>query len=66
MILIEIDKNCDTYTLHDTSNDNEWVYEDEYQYHHIDSDGMLHIEFTSSKLELPVGCCILSIKDEEE
>lgn len=66
MILIEIDKVYETYTIYDTTCDNEWECNGVYRDHHIDSDGMLHIRFACGKLELPAGCCILSIKDEEE
>lgn len=66
MILIEIDNVYETYTIHDTTCDNEWEYNGVYKGHHIDSNDMLHIEFTCGKLELPAGCCILSIKNEEE
>lgn len=62
MILIEIDKDFDTYTLFDTSNDNEWEYEGKYRSHHIDGNGVLHIQFNESKVELPAGCCILTFK----
>ena len=62
MILIEIDKNFDTYTLYDTSNDNEWEYEGEYRSHHIDGNGVLHVQFNEGKVELPAGCCVLTFK----
>lgn len=62
MILIEIDKNFDTYTMYDTSNDNEWEYEGKYRAHNIDGNGVLHVQFNESKVELPAGCCILTFK----
>lgn len=62
MILIEIDKNFDTYTLYDTSNDNEWEYEGKYRSHRIDGNGVLHVQFDENKVELPAGCCILTFK----
>lgn len=62
MILIDIDKNFDTYTLYDTSNDNEWEYEGKYRDHRIDSNGVLHVDFDEGKVELPAGCCILIFK----
>lgn len=61
MILIQIDKDMETYSLFDTSNDNEWEYEGKYRQHYIDEKGVMHIKFDKGMLELPAGCCVINI-----
>lgn len=67
MILIDIDRSDNSYTIIDTVNDNSWEYYDaEYVRHFVDNNDILHIDFTSTNIELPVGCCVLNINKEDE
>lgn len=67
MILIEIDKSLQSYTIYDTTNNNQWEYDAVYKTHYTDSNGLLHIEWKDGgHLELPAGCCVLNILDNND
>lgn len=67
MILIEIDKSLQTYTIYDTTNNNQWEYDAVYKTHYTDANGLLHIEWQDGgHLELPAGCCVLNILDNND